>query len=97
MSTADTNSMKKRTDNNPTDIDLLLDDVVRPNYDTHADAILKEKKFHEPKNTTAAYDPKSQEFINYCRSLYKDEDDCEVITPDKVFGFMYYQAYRGKK
>ena len=97
MSTADTNSMKKTTDNNPTDIDHLLDDLERPNYDTHADAILKEKKFHEPKNTTAAYDPKSQEFVNYCHSLYVEDDDCEVITPDKVFGFMYYQAYRGKK
>ena len=60
MSTADTNSMKKTTDNSPTEIDHLLDDLETPNYDTHADAILKEKKFHEPSNTTAAYDPKSQ-------------------------------------
>ena len=62
-----------------------------------ADAVLAEEKRHQPKNTARAYDPKSLEFLNYCKSVFEDKIDAEVITADKVFGFIFFQAYRQKK
>ena len=33
----------------------------------------------------------------YCKSVYNRELEPLLITPDKVYAFLYYQAYRTKK
>ena len=48
-------------------------------------------------NTTQVYDPKLLEFAAYCRQLYGNSESSVFITAEKVFGFLYYQAYREKK
>ena len=48
-------------------------------------------------NTTQVYDPKLLEFAAYCRRLYGNSESSVFITAEKVFGFLYYQAYREKK
>ena len=67
-----------------------------PNFDAQGAAIAKEKLKNTPKNTKSAYTPKALEFQAYCVSLFGSDPVDKLITPDKVFGFLYYQAYRGK-
>ena len=33
----------------------------------------------------------------YCEIIYNEELESSYITPDKVYGFLYYQSYRTKK
>ena len=51
----------------------------------------------EKQNTIRCYEPKKFEFLQFCKSVYNMEIAPEVITEDKVFTFLFYQAYRQKK
>ena len=45
-------------------------------------------------NTSLAYDSKIIEFKQYCHSIFASEGAlAEVVTPDKAFGFVLYNAF----
>ena len=49
-------------------------------------------------NTLLAYDPKIKEFKQYCHSVFASEgSSAEIVTADKAFGFLVYNAFWGKK
>ena len=48
-------------------------------------------------NTKKIYDPKLEEYREYCRSEYKHEDAPYTVTRNKVWWFMLYQAMRKPK
>ena len=50
-----------------------------------------------PGNILKDYQPKVDESNMYCKSLHSEEMELSRITPDKVYRFLYYQAYRTKK
>jgi hypothetical protein len=50
-------------------------------------------------NTAVAYDPKVLEFKSFCSFVFSCEPEFvrDLVTPDKVFNFMFYQCYREKR
>ena len=66
------------------------------NFEAQGAAVTEEKRISTPKNTTSAYEPKALEFHNFCKSLYGGCASATLVTPEKVFGFLYYQAHRPK-
>ena len=66
------------------------------NFDAQGEAIAREKQINTPKNTKSVYTPKAVEFQGFCRSLYGTTPQDQFVTADKLFGFLYYQAHRGK-
>ena len=46
------------------------------------------------KNTDRAYDSKVFKFLQFCDVLQPDDKNPRVITPFKVFEFLYYCAFR---
>ena len=49
-------------------------------------------------NTLLAYDPKIKEFKQYCHGMFVSEgSSAEIITGDKAFGFLVYNAFWEKK
>jgi hypothetical protein len=50
-------------------------------------------------NTSIAYDPKVLEFKRYCDCQYPHEPEFvrHLVSPDKVYNFMFYQAHRDKR
>jgi hypothetical protein len=50
-----------------------------------------------PENTIIAYKAKAAEFIVFCNTIYSNQDYPQTVTEEKVFGFLFYQAYRGKR
>ena len=66
------------------------------NFEAQGEAVAEEKRINTPKNTISAYEPKGIEFHGFCVSLYGDCPSAELVTPEKVFGFLYYQAHRPK-
>ena len=71
-----------------------------PTFEKQGDAVRHEKSKHTPKNTKLAYNSKAKEFQGYLNSVFGGTGEKEsslVITPSKVFGFMYYQCHRGKR
>ena len=48
-------------------------------------------------NTKKTLDPKLEEFREYCRHEYKDEDAPYTVTKNKVWWFMLYQSFRAPK
>ena len=49
-------------------------------------------------NTLLAYEPKIKEFQQYCHSVFASEgSSAEIVTADKAFGFLVYNAFREKK
>lgn len=63
-------------------------------FGPHAQRVLLENERNRPANTKAAYVPKQNEFKGYCHVVFHNEQYPDTITEEKVFGFMYYQAYR---
>lgn len=51
----------------------------------------------ERDNTSLAYDPKAAEFKKFCRHVYGDNDYSEVVTEEKMYLFLLYQAHRGQR
>ena len=66
------------------------------NFEAQGEAIAREKQKNTPKNTKSVYTPKAVEFQGFCRSLYGTTPQDQFVTADKLFGFLYYQAHRGK-
>ena len=50
----------------------------------------------KPKNTKKAYNPKKHEFMQYCDSVFGEETNPRIVTEEKCYGFISYQAHRGK-
>ena len=48
-------------------------------------------------NTRRCYAPKKLEFLQFCHSVFSDNENPETVTEDKVFIFLFYQAYIAKK
>jgi hypothetical protein len=48
-----------------------------------------------PENTRLAYENKSKEFTQYCDEIFGHLPYPQAITEEKVFGFLFYHAYRG--
>ena len=59
----------------------------------------RQKRDNGKKNTEKAFNPKIEEFKNYLKDIYgeAEPETYHLTTPDKVFGFMFYQANRVKK
>ena len=66
------------------------------NYDSQGAAITKEKLKNTPKNTKSAYSLKVAEFQAFHRSLYGSSACDQLVTTDKLLGFIYQKAHRGK-
>jgi hypothetical protein len=62
-------------------------------------AVHHQSKGNRPENTSDAYDPKVKEFKGYCDALYPNHgpDIRHLVTPDKVYNFLFYQSHREKR
>ena len=71
--------------------------LSQPNYEKQSNILAREKIDNTRGNILKAYQPKVDEFNVYCKKIYNGELEPLLITPDKVYGFLYYQPYRTKK
>jgi hypothetical protein len=62
-------------------------------------AVHHQSKGNRPENTSDAYDPKVREFKGYCDALYPHHgaEIRHLVTPDKVYNFLFYQSHREKR
>ena len=76
-----------------------LVDTLKPTHKSPGlSAMVKQgAKDLEKKNTLRCYQPKKLEFFQFCDSVYHQDVQPEIITGDKVFTFLFYQAYRQKR
>ena len=63
-------------------------------FAVQAQRILDHEEQLTRRNTRLAYDRKTQEFVAFCNSMYSTHEFPTTVTEEKVFGFLYYQAYR---
>ena len=68
-------------------------------FESQEQTVNQQKRDNEKLNTKNCYDPKILEFKAYLKEIYemKEPDSWQNITPEKAFGFMFYQANRAKK
>jgi hypothetical protein len=59
--------------------------------------LLIEEEATQRNNTKRCYSLKSNEFKAFCLRVYGEGPYPYVVTEEKLFGFLYYQAYRGKR
>ena len=50
-----------------------------------------------PSKTQDALDPKAKEWHQFCEYAYADDPYKYIITPEKVYRFFFYQAFRSKR
>ena len=67
------------------------------NYVMGVFALRVQKNNLQPKNTYRAYDPKIQEWKEYCNACYSQETFKYGVKPDRLFSFMFYQCMRNKR
>ena len=68
-------------------------------FESQEQTVNQQKRDNKKLNTKNCYDPKILEFKAYLKEIYemKEPDSWQNITPEKAFGFMFYQANRAKK
>ena len=67
-----------------------LEDTLRENMINLAEA-------DNPENTKKAFEPKMKEYFEFCKMLYPDNPYNAILSCDKMYCFMYYQAFHEKK
>ena len=48
-------------------------------------------------NTTIAYENRGKEFVEFCAHVYCRDAVVDTVTPDKLYRFLFYHAYRASK
>ena len=66
-------------------------------FHAQSQQVLRESNSNKIANTNRAYDPKMLEFKQFCASLYGNDYLAPIVTEEKIFAFLFYQAYREKK
>ncbi|MEY4861806.1 MAG: hypothetical protein RL059_1510 [Bacteroidota bacterium] len=66
-------------------------------FATQAQRVLQDTRMDIPANTNKAYSPKEKEFLAFARQVFSNQALPDIVTEEKVFAFLYYQAYRSKK
>ena len=70
-------------------------------FQQHMINLREEERELKPDNTNFAYDPKQEEFIQFCDYAFPSNPSLgsvsSTVTPDKVFQFLYYVSRRGKR
>ena len=51
----------------------------------------------DPENTKKAYEPKMKEYFEFCKTVYPTDPHFNILNRDKMYRFMYFQAFREKK
>jgi hypothetical protein len=59
--------------------------------------VLRITSEYRPDSSTTIYDAKSNEYFQYCTSLYPNDPYSKVLSQYKVYRFIFYQAFRNAK
>jgi hypothetical protein len=51
----------------------------------------------DPINTKKQQEPKMKEYFEFCRVMYPNDPHFTILKREKMYLFMYYQAFREKK
>lgn len=62
-------------------------------------AVYEKNDSLKPTNTDIAYDPKKEEFLQFCDSVFGhlQPEYRRSVTPEKAYMFCWYQAFRSKR
>ena len=75
--------------------------LMHPNYVNATvqmqQAVVELNESFRPSNTSKAHQPKVAEFFEFCDEIFSREHYKYHLTFDKVYRFMYYQAFRPLK
>jgi len=66
-------------------------------FAAQAQRLYRDVEGTRPDNTKLAYDPKIQEYFQFCDDVFSEEEYPCTITEPKLFIFLYYHSYRGHK
>ena len=66
-------------------------------FATQAQRVLRDTRLDIPINTNRAYGPKEKEFLAFAREIFSNQALPDIVTEEKVFAFLFYQAYRSPK
>ena len=59
--------------------------------------VLQLRESLRPSNTAKAQDPKEEEYMQFCDALYPQDIHRHILNSDRVYRFMFYQAFREKR
>lgn len=51
----------------------------------------------EPENTRKAMEPRMNEFMTYCHTMFPTDPHYSILTKEKIYNFMFYVAFREAK
>ena len=98
------NNYRLAMQNNPRSLNITNSTINTKNvkfvggaFHYESQQVLRESKSHKVKNTKRAYDPKILEFRQFCDSIYGNDYLAQIVTEEKNFAFLFYQAHRVKK
>jgi hypothetical protein len=75
--------------------------IQHPN-DVQLQGTLKENVWHlleakDSENTKKAFEPKMKEYFEFCKTVYPNDPHFNILNRDKLYCFMYFQAFCKKK
>ena len=60
-------------------------------------AVLDVREKNRPEQSADIYDAKSKEFLQFTAHAYPDDPYRNSLNAERVYRFMFYQTFRGKK
>jgi hypothetical protein len=63
-------------------------------YAAQAQIVLRANQDFQRKNTSLAYNPKIKEFKDFCHYEYPNSEHPTIVTEERTFAFLFYQAFR---
>ena len=65
-------------------------------YHQKSQRVLRDSALDKVANTNRAYEPKMNEFKQFCANVYGNDDYAQTVTEDKSFAVSFYHGYRNK-
>jgi hypothetical protein len=60
-------------------------------------AVLRIRRVYTPESSNKIYDGKTAEYFQYCDYCHPNDPYSKILDANKVYKFMFYQAFRGQK
>jgi hypothetical protein len=78
---------------------MVIDNLPQGAHAAMVRAVHRRNDSLQPTNTDNAYDPKKEEFLQFCDTVFGhlQPEFRRIVTPEKAYMFCWYQAFRSKR
>jgi hypothetical protein len=75
----------------------MQESLLHGRMDLLIGAVRQQQEENRKNNTQLAYDPKKEEWYQFCYHSYGNSIGATTVLPERLFRFLFYQAFRSRR